>query len=103
MFRAAEEQAVGRGVREQPDAGPASEAATAEQIDAETLRERLVEAIRRGDEAAMRDLARLAIAASGGAPRGRACSAWTCSGSGVRSTCAPTWAARCARTPPGCR
>jgi uncharacterized protein with von Willebrand factor type A (vWA) domain len=63
MFRAAEEQAVRQAVREH---GPSGEgAAGSEEIDAETLRERLVEAMRRGDDAALRDLARLAIAAFG--------------------------------------
>jgi uncharacterized protein len=63
FFRAAEEQAVARGVRED---GGASEAAGSERrIDLDNLRERAIEAIRAGDESAMRDLARLAIAALG--------------------------------------
>jgi uncharacterized protein len=67
MFRAVEEQAVGRGVREQPEPGQSGRGggATADQIDLDALREQLLEAVRQGDEAAMRDLARLAIAAFG--------------------------------------
>ena len=61
FFRAAEEQAVARGVREQGD--PAATAGY--RIDLDNLRERAIQAIRDGDESAMRDLARLAIAAYG--------------------------------------
>jgi uncharacterized protein with von Willebrand factor type A (vWA) domain len=63
MFRAAEARAVKRGVREQGAAGEG--APGGEQIDVDALREQLLAAIREGDEAAMRDLARLAIAALG--------------------------------------
>ena len=61
FFRAAEEQALARGVREQGD--PA--AAGGERIDLDNLRAQAIQAIRDGDESAMRDLARLAIAAFG--------------------------------------
>ena len=67
FFRAAEAEALRRGVRE----GRASEDATedgitgGEQIDYDNLREQILRAIRAGDESAMRDLARLAIAAFG--------------------------------------
>ena len=62
FFRAAEEQAVARGVREQGEAGGIT---GGEQIDLDALREQAIQAIREGDEGAMRDLARLAIAAFG--------------------------------------
>jgi uncharacterized protein with von Willebrand factor type A (vWA) domain len=68
FFRAAEEAAMRRGVREQ-GAGAGEEGEDGitggEQIDYENLREQLIQAIREGDESAMRDLARLAIAAFG--------------------------------------
>nr|MBA3408011.1 VWA domain-containing protein [Solirubrobacterales bacterium] len=64
IFRAAEAQAVARGVREASDS-PAAAGAVAGQIDLDDLRERAIQAIRDGDESAMRDLARLAIAAFG--------------------------------------
>jgi len=60
FFRAVEEQAVARGVREQ-----GGEPAGGEQVDVDNLREQVLQAIRDGDESAMRDLARLAIAAFG--------------------------------------
>jgi uncharacterized protein len=63
FFRAAEEQAVARGVREAD--GADGGITGGEQIDLEALREQAIEAIRDGDESAMRDLARLAIAAFG--------------------------------------
>ncbi|MGI8779865.1 MAG: VWA domain-containing protein [Solirubrobacteraceae bacterium] len=68
FFRAVEEQAVARGVREHGDADRRREAGEAvgdEQIDVDDLREQATQAIRDGDESAMRDLARLAIAAFG--------------------------------------
>src|SRR6478609_2893460 len=63
FFRAAEGAALEAGVRE----GDASVTGTesAERIDYDALREQILEAIRNGDEAALRDLARLAIAAFG--------------------------------------
>ena len=69
FFRAAEEAAMRQGVREQgaPGAGTEDEDGITggEQIDYDNLREQLLQAIRDGDESAMRDLARLAIAAFG--------------------------------------
>jgi len=63
FFRAAEEQAMARDVREQGDAEAGI--TVGEQIDLDNLREQAIQAIRDGDESAMRDLARLAIAALG--------------------------------------
>ena len=67
MFRAAEAQAVEHGVREHvpptPEGVRGDGGATADQIDVDALREQLLQAIREGDESALRDLARLAIAA----------------------------------------
>jgi len=60
FFRAAEEQALAQDVTEQ---GGLDEAGA--QLDIEQLRARIAAAIREGDDAAMRDLARLAIAAFG--------------------------------------
>ncbi len=60
FFRAVEEQAVAHGVREQ---GESDGITGGEQIDLDNLREQAIQAIRDGDESAMRDLARLAIAA----------------------------------------
>jgi uncharacterized protein with von Willebrand factor type A (vWA) domain len=69
FFRAAEEAAMRQGVREQAagTAGGEDEDGITggEQIDYDNLREQLIQAIREGDESAMRDLARLAIAAFG--------------------------------------
>ena len=70
FFRAAEAAAMERGVREgRGGAGPDEEGEDGitggEQIDYDNLREQLIQAIRDGDESAMRDLARLAIAAFG--------------------------------------
>jgi uncharacterized protein with von Willebrand factor type A (vWA) domain len=66
FFRAVEEQAVARAVREQGSAdGDADGMTGGEQIDLDNLREQALQAIRDGDESAMRDLARLAIAAFG--------------------------------------
>ena len=68
FFRAAEAAAMEQGVREGP-AGAGSEdedgITGGEQIDYDNLREQLLQAIRDGDESAMRDLARLAIVAFG--------------------------------------
>jgi uncharacterized protein with von Willebrand factor type A (vWA) domain len=63
FFRAAEGAALEAGVRE----GDAAESGLgdADRIDYDALREQILEAIRNGDEAALRDLARLAIAAFG--------------------------------------
>src|SRR5215210_3502832 len=69
FFRAAEEAALREGVREGGSAEPGGEdedgITGGEQIDYDNLREQLLQAIRDGDESAMRDLARLAIAAFG--------------------------------------
>jgi uncharacterized protein len=62
FFRAAEAEALRHEIREgdQPDGITGGE-----RIELDNLREQLLQAIRDGDEAAMRDLARLAIAAFG--------------------------------------
>jgi uncharacterized protein with von Willebrand factor type A (vWA) domain len=60
FFRATEAAAVKEGVREQD--GLTGEG---EQIDLDALREQALQAIRDGDDSALRDLARLAIAAFG--------------------------------------
>jgi uncharacterized protein len=61
FFRAAEQQALRHEVREGAEAGITG----GDRIELDNLREQLLQAIRDGDEAAMRDLARLAIAAFG--------------------------------------
>jgi uncharacterized protein len=61
FFRAAEQQALRHEVREGGEDGITG----GERIELDNLREQLLQAIRDGDEAAMRDLARLAIAAFG--------------------------------------
>jgi len=62
FFRAAEAQALHHEIRE----GDQQDGITGgERIELDNLREQLLQAIRDGDEAAMRDLARLAIAAFG--------------------------------------
>jgi len=63
FFRATEGAALAEGVRE-AEAGPDG-ITGGERIDYDALREQILEAIRRGDDAALRDLARLAIAAFG--------------------------------------
>jgi uncharacterized protein with von Willebrand factor type A (vWA) domain len=63
FFRAAENAAIREGIRE-GDA-QADGITGGEQIDYDNLREQILQAIRDGDESAMRDLARLAIAAFG--------------------------------------
>ncbi|MGI8622122.1 MAG: VWA domain-containing protein, partial [Solirubrobacteraceae bacterium] len=62
FFRAAEAEAVRRGVREGDE--PGGDADDGE-LDFDALRAQVEAAIRAGDESAMRDLARLAIAAFG--------------------------------------
>jgi uncharacterized protein with von Willebrand factor type A (vWA) domain len=62
FFRAVEREAVSREVREH---GESDGMTGGEQIDLDNLRAQAIEAIRNGDESAMRDLARLAIAALG--------------------------------------
>ena len=61
FFRAAEAQALRHEVRETGEDGITG----GDRIELDNLREQLLQAIRDGDEAAMRDLARLAIAAFG--------------------------------------
>src|SRR3954451_19474801 len=63
FFRAAEGAALEAGVREGEAA--VEGARGTERIDYDALREQILQAIRDGDEAALRDLARLAIAAFG--------------------------------------
>jgi uncharacterized protein len=68
FFRAAEAAAMEQGVREGPAGAGAEDEdgiTGGEQIDYDNLREQLIQAIRDGDESAMRDLARLAIVAFG--------------------------------------
>ncbi|MEA2169328.1 MAG: uncharacterized protein QOF76_2628 [Solirubrobacteraceae bacterium] len=76
FFQAAEAQAVAHGIREGSSAADGSELDTDDvsggqggegeaEIDFDALREQVEAAIRAGDESAMRDLARLAIAAFG--------------------------------------
>ena len=60
FFRAVEQQAVAHDVREH---GESDGITGGDQIDLDNLREMAIQAIRDGDESAMRDLARLAIAA----------------------------------------
>ncbi|HEX8105256.1 MAG TPA: CoxE, partial [Solirubrobacteraceae bacterium] len=71
FFRAVEAEAIRREIRE---AGPDADGGDAdrndgitggEQIDYDALRDAVIRAIRESDESAMRDLARLAIAAFG--------------------------------------
>ena len=62
FFRAVEAQALRHEVRE---GGDPDGITGGERIELDNLREQLLQAIRDGDEAAMRDLARLAIAAFG--------------------------------------
>jgi uncharacterized protein with von Willebrand factor type A (vWA) domain len=62
FFRAAELAAVREGVREEGGIDPDEVNA---ELDMETLRQLIAEALRDGDEGRMRDLARLAIAAFG--------------------------------------
>jgi uncharacterized protein with von Willebrand factor type A (vWA) domain len=64
FFRAVEAEALRQGVREAGDASaPGGEGS--EGLDYDQLRQQVLQAVREGDESAMRDLARLAIAAFG--------------------------------------
>ena len=95
FFRAVEEQAVARDVREQGD----SDGMTGgEQIDLDNLREQALHAIREGTRARCATSRGSRSPRSAAAARARACSASTSSGSAARSTCAPT--ASRARTAP---
>src|SRR4051812_27689806 len=62
FFRAAEAAAARHGVREEGGIDPDEVNA---ELDMETLRQLIAQALRDGDEGRMRDLARLAIAAFG--------------------------------------
>src|ERR1041384_4276620 len=57
FFRAAEGAALQAGIRESEAAGGGLSEESAGRIDYEALREQILEAIRAGDEAALRDLA----------------------------------------------
>jgi uncharacterized protein with von Willebrand factor type A (vWA) domain len=66
FFRATEAAALREGVREEGGFGDVDATQPdSQEIDLDELRERIAEALRAGDEGAMRDLARLAIAAFG--------------------------------------
>jgi uncharacterized protein with von Willebrand factor type A (vWA) domain len=65
FFRAVEAAALDAGVREAIASGRAEEDPRAGQVDLDELRAQIAEALRDFDEARMRDLARLAIAAVG--------------------------------------
>jgi uncharacterized protein with von Willebrand factor type A (vWA) domain len=65
FFRATEGAALQEGIREGDAPGGGLSDDGAARIDYDALREQILEAIRAGDEAALRDLARLAIAAFG--------------------------------------
>ncbi len=63
FFRAAEAQAVRLEVSEPQGRGTGENGADGEQLDLDELRRAIAQALRDGDESALRDLARLAIAA----------------------------------------
>ena len=65
FFRAAEAQAARQEVGEKGDRGAEAGELDAADINLDTLRQQIAQALRDGSEAAMRDLARLAIAAFG--------------------------------------
>jgi uncharacterized protein with von Willebrand factor type A (vWA) domain len=65
FFRAAEAEAVRRGVREASDGEDGEPGQDSGELTLDALREAVEQALRAGDESAMRDLARLAIAAFG--------------------------------------
>ena len=65
FFRAVEAEALRRGIREAAGEHDEDGITGGEQLDFDALRQQVVEAIRDRNEAAMRDLARLAIAAFG--------------------------------------
>ncbi|MEY2443114.1 MAG: uncharacterized protein QOJ46_2540, partial [bacterium] len=64
FFRAAEAAAIVEGIKE-GGGGTGGEDGTGGEVDLETLRKQIAAALRDGSESAMRDLARLAIAAFG--------------------------------------
>ena len=61
FFRTPEAEAIRQGIRE----GERHDGSGGEEIDLEALREQIMQAIREGSDGAMRDLARLAVAAFG--------------------------------------
>jgi uncharacterized protein len=65
FFRAAEAEAVQRGIGERGEGGGSEGEGGGDRIDIDELREQIREAMAAGDEDALRDLARLAIAAFG--------------------------------------
>jgi uncharacterized protein len=65
FFRATEAEALRHEVREGEEADGDDGITGGERIELDNLREQLMQAIREGDDAAMRDLARLALAAFG--------------------------------------
>jgi len=65
FFRAAEQAAVQEGVREQDGSAPGSGGDLSGDETLEALRQQIAAALRDGNQSAMRDLARLAIAAFG--------------------------------------
>jgi uncharacterized protein with von Willebrand factor type A (vWA) domain len=67
FFRAAEAEAVQRGITEEDelDAASGADGEAASRLDLDQLREQIREAMAEGDEGRLRDLARLAIAAFG--------------------------------------
>jgi uncharacterized protein len=65
FFRATEFEALRREIRESADTTTEDAITGGGEIDFDSLREAIVEAIRDGDDSALRDLARLAIAAFG--------------------------------------
>jgi uncharacterized protein with von Willebrand factor type A (vWA) domain len=97
FFRAAEAAAVQEGVREQ-DASPAGGGDLSGDQALDALRQQIAAAMRDGNESAMRDLARLAIAAFGRQGEGSGSSASTCSASAVRWACAPSRSPTCRPT-----
>jgi hypothetical protein len=92
FFRAAEAEAARRQISE-----GAIGAEQSLDVDLDELRRQIAAALREGSDAALRDLARLAIAAFGAA-RARACSGSTCSGSAARWGCAPSRSRTCRPT-----
>ncbi|MBA3747607.1 MAG: CoxE, partial [Solirubrobacterales bacterium] len=69
FFRAAEAAAITEGIKEGAAAGGV-EGGEGGEVDLEALRRQIAQALRDGTESAMRDLARLAIAAFGRAGQG---------------------------------
>jgi uncharacterized protein with von Willebrand factor type A (vWA) domain len=91
FFRAAEAAAVEVGVKESE--GATGSGADFDEMNLDTLRQQIAAALRDGSEAALRDLARLAIAAFGRQGEGSGVI-------GVRSACAPSPSPTSTRTIP---